>query len=94
MSEELKGLIEQLSLALGNIIQESDHIRGLIRRIEDGGTDANLTLAVILGLRNKNTEIQQVVFGPEKNKGKRTNLRRISAFDKRFLRALRIELPE
>jgi len=94
MSDELKGLIEKLSRALGDTIQESDKIRSLLRKLEDEGFDASITLAVILGLKNRNTEIRQVIYGPEKNQVKKTSSRRVSAFDRRFLRALRIELPD
>ena len=94
MSDELKGLIDKLSRALGESIQQSDEIGKLLKKIEDEGFDANITLAVILGLKNRNTEIRQVIYGPEKNKVKRTSSRRVSAFDRRFLRALKIELPD
>lgn len=94
MSDELKGLIDKLSRALGETMQSSDEIRRLLKEIEDEGYEANITLAVILGLKNRNTEIRQVIYGPEKNKMKKTSSRRISAFDRRFLRALRIELPD
>jgi uncharacterized protein (UPF0335 family) len=94
MSDELKGLIDKLSRALGESIQQSDGIGKLLKKIEDEGFDANITLAVILGLKNRNTEIRQVIYGPEKNKTKKTSSRRVSAFDRRFLRALKIELPD
>ena len=94
MSDELKGLIDKLSRALGESIQQSDEIGKLLKKIEDEGFDANITLAVILGLKNRSTEIRQVIYGPEKNKVKRTSSRRVSAFDRRFLRALKIELPD
>lgn len=94
MSDELKILIDKLSRSLGERIQQSEEIRSLLKRIEDEGFDANITLAVILGLKNRNTEIRQVIYGPEKNKMKKTSSRRVSAFDRRFLRALKIELPD
>jgi hypothetical protein len=94
MSDELKGLIDQLSRALGDGIEQSEEIRHLLKQIEDEGFDANITLAVILGLKNRNTEIRQVIYGPEKSKVNKTSTRRVSAFDRRFLRALKIELPE
>ena len=94
MSDELKGLVDKLSRALGESIRQSDEIGKLLKKIEDEGFDANITLAVILGLKNRNTEIRQVIYGPEKNKVKRTSSRRVSAFDRRFLRALKIELPD
>ena len=94
MSDELKILIDKLSRSLGERIQQSEEIRSLLKRIEDEGFDANITLAVILGLKNRNTEIRQVIYRPEKNKMKKTSSRRVSAFDRRFLRALKIELPD
>ena len=94
MSEGLKGLIEKLSRALGDTIQKSEELNGILKEIEEGGYDANITMAVILGLKNRNTEIRQIIYGPEKNQVKKSTTRRISAFDKRFLRALRIELPD
>jgi hypothetical protein len=93
-SEELKILMEKLSQALSGVIQESTQVRSLLRKIEEGGYDANLTLAVVLGLKDKSTEIHQIVYGPENSKSKKSTARRISAFDRRFLRALRIRLPD
>jgi predicted nucleotidyltransferase len=92
MSEELKGLIDKLSQALGDTIQQSQKLSAILKEIEEGGYDASITMAVILGLKNRNTEIRQIIYGPEKNQVKKSTARRISAFDKRFLRALRIEL--
>lgn len=92
MNKELKGLMEKLSRALGEVIQESEQVRLLLRQIEDAGFD--VTLAVMLGVQGQNTEIQQVVYGPDRNAGQKASPRRISAFDKRFLRALRIQLPD
>jgi hypothetical protein len=94
MSEELKSLIDKLSRALGDTIQESEKLSGILKEIEEGGHDASITMAVILGLKNRGTEIRQIIYGPEKNQVKKSAARRVSAFDKRFLRALRIELPD
>jgi uncharacterized protein (UPF0335 family) len=94
MSEELKSLINKLSRALGDTIQQSQELSGILKEIEGEGFDANITLAVILSLKNRNTELRQIIYGPEKNRVKKSAARRVSAFDKRFLRALRIEIPD
>ena len=49
-------------------IQESEEIKGLLRRLERGGYDATVTLAILLGLKDKQTEIQKTVYGPEKSR--------------------------
>lgn len=94
MSENLKKLVEELSLALKDSIHESEKIRGLLHRIEEGGYDATVTLAILLNLKNQNTEIQKTVYGPAKGRDRKVAGRRISAFDRRFLRALKIRLPD
>jgi len=94
MSEELKKLVEQLGRALEETIRDSGRIRGIMERIEEAGQDSGITLAILLGLRAQNREIQRIVYGPEKGKDRKVSPRRISAFDRRFLGALRIQLPD
>jgi len=94
MSEDLKKLMEELSNVLGEVVRDSSRIRGLLRKIEEKGADANLTLAIILGIKDKRTEIQKIVYGSEQVTERKSSVRRISAFDRRFLRALRIKLPD
>lgn len=94
MNNDLKRLIDKLSRALRKVIRESEDIGALMRSIEEGGYDATVTLEVLLGLRDQSREIQKTVYGPEKARGRKTASRRVSAFDRRFLRALRIRLPD
>ena len=94
MSEEFRNLMVQLSHALGEALQESDKVKNILRRIEDAGADSGITLALVLGMQGQNTEIHKVVLGRERSQGIRATQRRVSAFDRRFLRALRIQLPE
>lgn len=94
MSDELKKLLEELSEAIGEAVRDSSRVRELLARIEKSSADPNLSLAVVLGARDRKTEIQKFVYGFEGSGGKKSGARRVSAFDRRFLRALRIRLPD
>ena len=94
MSNELKELMEQLGQALEEVVRDSSRIRGLIQEIEKSGHEASLSLAVILGLKGKGSELRRTIYGSGKSHGTRSSAHRVSAFDRRFLRALKIELPD
>ena len=94
MSNELKELMEQLGQALEEIVRDSSRIRDLIREIEKSGHEASLSLAVLLGLKGKGAELRRTIYGSGKGHGVRSSAHRVSAFDRRFLRALKIELPD
>ncbi len=94
MSEDIKNLVEQLSVALGDVLRESGKVRDILRKIEEAGVDTNTTLAIVLGVHGQNTEVHKIVYGKDRQQGVRASQRRVSAFDRRFLRALRIQLPE
>ena len=94
MSEELKKILEELSEAIGEAVRDSARVRELLGRIEKSSADPTLSLAVVLGARDRKTEIQKFVYGFESAGGKKSSSRRVSAFDRRFLRALRIKLPD
>lgn len=94
MGNDLKRLVDQLSRTLRRVVRESEDIGALLRRIEEGGYDATVTLEVLLGLKDRNAKIQKTIYGPEKTRGMKAASRRVSAFDRRFLRALRIRLPD
>ena len=94
MSTELKELMEQLGQALEDSIRDSDRIRGLIREIEKSGHEASISLAVLLSFKGKGAELRRTVYGSGKGQGVRSSAHRVSAFDRRFLRALKIELPD
>ena len=89
----LKGLMEELGRVLGEVIQDSERVKELLKLIEKSGYAANLTLAVVLGPNERHAELRQIIYGKEKTERK-TASRRLSAFDKRFLRALRIQMPD
>lgn len=94
MNDELKNLLEELSTALGEAVKDSARVRELLKIIEQRSAATNLSLAVVLGARDRKTEIQKFVYGFEGNKDRKGSARRVSAFDRRFLRALRICLPD
>ena len=94
MDEELKKLLEELSTALGEAVKDSARVRELLKKIEQSSAGTNLSLAVVLGARDRKTEIQKFVYGFEGSQERKSSARRVSAFDRRFLRALRIRLPD
>ena len=94
MSNELKELMEQLGQALERVVRDSDQIRGLISEIEKSGHEASFSLAVLLGRKGKGSELRRTIYGSGKGHGTRNSAHRVSAFDRRFLRALKIELPD
>ena len=94
MNDELRKLLDELSRTLGDAARNSPEVRDVLKKLEEGGYDARVTLALILGVKGQHTEIQQVFYGTDSTKVQRAAARRISAFDKRFLRALKIQLPD
>ena len=92
MSDEMKDLLERLSKALSELLHGSEEVKSLMQKIEERGSEGRLTLAIVLGVENSTADLQQIVYNSKrKEKG---GPKRVTAFDKRFLRALRIELPE
>jgi hypothetical protein len=95
MSNELKELMEQLGQALERVVRDSDQIRGIISEIEKSGHEASFSLAVLPGgFKGKGSELRRTIYGSGKGHGTRSSAHRVSAFDRRFLRALKIELPD
>lgn len=95
MDDELKSLIEQLSAALRDAIRDSEKLQEVLREIEARGITPSLTLGVVLGRTEtgeRSEEIQETLLGPAVP-DRPVSIRRLSAFDRKFLRALRIQMP-
>lgn len=95
MDEDLKPLLEQLSTTLREAIRASAKLQELLREIENRGFTPSLTLGVVLGRTEtgeRAEEIQETLIGPTVTE-RPVSIRRLSAFDRKFLRALRIQMP-
>ena len=93
MDEDLKALLEQLSGALREEIRDSAQLQEILREIESRGYRVSLSLGVVLGRSDSGEEIQETLLGPATGAERGPAARRLSAFDRKFLRALRIQIP-
>jgi hypothetical protein len=95
MDDDLKGLLENLSTALKDAIRGSEKLQEVLREIENRGYTPSLTVGVVLGRAGtgeRAEEIQETLIGPAVSE-RPVSIRRLSAFDRKFLRALRIQMP-
>lgn len=92
MDDDLKALIEKLSLNLREAIRGSEKLQEVLRELEIRGYTTSLTLGIVLGRNDRTEEIQETLIGPG-NPERPISMRRLSAFDRKFLRALKIQIP-
>ena len=95
MDDDLKGLLEQLSTSLKDAIRGSEKLQELLHEIEGRGYTPSLTVGVVLGRAGtgeRAEDIQETLVGPAVPE-RPVSIRRLSAFDRKFLRALRIQMP-
>jgi len=95
IDDDLKGLLEQLSTALRDAIRGSERLQEILKDIESRGITPSLTMGVVLGrpeTGERAEEIQETLIGPAVT-DRPVSIRRLSAFDRKFLRALRIQMP-
>lgn len=92
MNDDIKDLIEQLSTSLRESVRDSEQLRRILREIEQLGYTPSLTFGVVLGRSDRREEIQETLLGPQVPE-RPVSIRRLSAFDRKFLRALRIQIP-
>jgi len=95
MDDDLKGLLEQLSSTLKDAIRGSEKLQEHLREFENRGYTPSLTFGVVLGRAGtgeRAEEIQETLIGPAVPE-RPVSIRRLSAFDRKFLRALRIQMP-
>jgi len=95
MDDDLKGLLEQLSTSLKDAIRGSEKLQEILHEIVGRGYTPSLTGGVVLGRAGtgeRAEEIQETIVGPAVPE-RPVSIRRLSAFDRKFLRALRIQMP-
>lgn len=95
MDDNLKGLLDQLSTTLKEAIRGSEKLQELLQEFERHGYTPSLTVGVVLGRPGsgeRGDEIQETLIGPAVTE-RPVSIRRLSAFDRKFLRALRIQMP-
>ena len=95
MDDDLKELLEQLSTSLKDAIRGSEKLQEILHEIEGRGYTPSLTVGVVLGRAGtgeRAEEIQETIVGPAVPE-RPVSIRRLSAFDRKFLRALRIQMP-
>jgi len=95
MDDDLKGLLEQLSTSLKDAIRGSEKLQEILHEIEGRGYTPSLTVGVVLGRAGtgeRAEDIQETLVGPAVPE-RPVSIRRLSAFDRKFLRALRIQMP-
>lgn len=95
MDDDLKALLEQMSETLKDAIRGSEKLQELLHELETRGYTPSLTVGVVLGKTGtgeRAEEIQETLIGPVVSE-RPVSIRRLSAFDRKFLRALRIQMP-
>lgn len=90
--DDIKGLLEQLTGSLREAIRDAARFQELLRELEGRGYTPSLTLGIVLGRKDRTEEIQETLIGPGAQE-RPVSIRRLSAFDRKFLRALRIQMP-
>jgi hypothetical protein len=95
IDDDLKGLLDHMSDAMKDAIRGSEKLQELLHEIENRGYTTSLTVGVVLartGTGERAEEIQETLIGPVVSE-RPVSIRRLSAFDRKFLRALRIQMP-
>jgi hypothetical protein len=95
MDDDLKGLLENLSATLKDAVRGSEKLQELLHELESRGYTPSLSFGVALGRAGtgeRPEEIQETLIGPPVPE-RPVSIRRLSAFDRKFLRALRIQMP-
>ena len=95
IDDDLKGLLDQLSATLKDTIRGSEKFQELLHEIENRGYTPSITVGIVLGRAKtgeRAEEIQETLIGPAVPE-RPVSIRRLSAFDRKFLRALRIQMP-
>ena len=95
MDDDIKGLLDKLSSTLKDTVRGSEQLQELLREIESRGYTPSLSFGVALGRAGtgeRAEEIQETLIGPAVPE-RPVSIRRLSAFDRKFLRALRIQMP-
>lgn len=92
MDDDVKELIQRLGKAINETMAESETIRGLLREIEERGFSLTISLGVMVGSTEEKRRRRPARSAEEKDGEERRP--RPSAFDRKFLKALRIRLTE
>ena len=95
MDDDIKGLLDHMSDALKDAIRGSEKIQELLHEIENRGYTPSMTVGVVLGRTGtgeRAEEIQETLIGPVVPE-RPVSIRRLSAFDRKFLRACAFRCP-
>lgn len=90
--DDLKALLDRLGQSMREAIRASAPMQEVLRELEARGYTPSLTLGIALGRSDRGEEIQETLLGPGPQE-RPVSIRRLSAFDRKFLRALRIQNP-
>jgi len=90
--DELRALLDRLGRSMREAIRGSEDLQEALRELEARGYTPSLTLGIALGRSERGEEIQETLLGPGPQE-RPVSIRRLSAFDRKFLRALRIQNP-
>jgi len=90
--DDLKTLLDRIGKSVRETIRSSEPVQEALRELETRGYTPSLTLGIALGRSDRGEEIQETLIGPGPQE-RPVSIRRLSAFDRKFLRALRIQNP-
>jgi hypothetical protein len=90
--DDLKALLDRIGQGVRDAIRTSEAVQEVLRELESRGYTPSLTLGIALGRSDRGEEIQETLIGPGPQE-RPVSIRRLSAFDRKFLRALRIQNP-
>ncbi len=92
MNRELRDIMKRLGEVINEALQESDKMKDILREVEERGYTLTLSLAVIVAgkedAERRRRQPRPAREGTEAQKPAATT------FDRRFLKALRIKMPE
>ncbi len=91
MDKDIKDIMKRLGSAINDTLQDSEKIQKLLQELESKGFTLTLSLAVMVGINNFNNPRRRPRQPAAAGEGEGNPT---TAFDRKFLKALRIKLTE
>jgi uncharacterized protein (UPF0335 family) len=92
VNKELRDIMRRLGEVINETLQESDKLKEILHEVEQRGYSLTLSLAVIVAGK-EDAERRRRLPRPAKDAGE-ASPPKTSTFDRKFLKALRIRMPE
>jgi hypothetical protein len=92
MERDIKDIMRRLGEVINETLQESEKIQQILHEVEEKGYALNLSLAVLMGLGKGREGSPRQKKAPDAEREGPDH--RPTAFDRKFLRALKLRLPD